>query len=117
MSGLRSRRKGASGERRTANELDERCPDDMKVQRGIGQARSGDEVSDVDGAACLWIEVKTSKRGNPRAALKQAEEASAGHPGKIPIALIRDDRKPPFVAMRWDDFLDLWQEYWQVKSL
>jgi len=117
MSGRSSRIKGAVGERKTANELDDRCPDDMEVKRGIGQTRAGDEVPDVDGIDCLWVEVKTQKRGNPRAALKQAQEASASHPGRIPIAVIRDTRKEPFMVMGWADFLDLWQEYWQVKNL
>ena len=115
VSGRSSRNKGARGERKTAAELNERCPEDMEVKRGIGQVRAGDEVPDVDGIDCLWIEVKTQKRGNPRAALKQAREAAP--PGRIPIAVIRDDRQRPFMAMDWEDFLDLFEEYWQVKTM
>jgi hypothetical protein len=114
MSGKASRNKGARGERKTANELNETSPDHIQVKRGIGQVRAGDEVPDVDGIDCMWIEVKTTKRGNPRAALKQATEAAP--PGRIPIAVIRDDRKEPFMVMAWPQFIELWEEYWQIKT-
>lgn len=117
MSGRSSRIKGAAGERKTANELNDRSPADLEVKRGIGQTRAGDEVPDVDGIDCLWVEVKTQKRGNPRAALAQAKEAAASHPGRIPIAVIRDTRKEPFMVMSWVDFLELWQEYWEIKTM
>ncbi len=117
MGGRASRIKGAVGERKTAHELNDRCPQDMHVKRGIGQTRAGDEVPDVDGVDCLWIEVKTQKKANPRAALKQAMEAAATHPGRIPVAVIRDTGKKPFVVMDWQDWLELWEEYWQVKTM
>ncbi|MBA57883.1 MAG: hypothetical protein CMQ40_01780 [Gammaproteobacteria bacterium] len=115
MSGRSSRIKGAVGERKTAKELDERCPDHIKVKRGIGQARAGNEVPDVDGIDCLWPEVKTQKRANMRGAYRQAEEAAP--PGRIPLAIIRDTGKTPLVVMSWKDWLDLWQEYWETRQL
>ncbi len=43
-----------------------------QVRRGIGQARSGGEVSDVAGLPGFWIEAKHHARVNERAALAQA---------------------------------------------
>ena len=113
MGGKFSRDKGSRGERQTANELQEGCP--LTITRGVGQTQDGSDTADVEGVECIHFEVKSQKRGNPRAALKQADEAAA--PGRIPVAVIRDTRKRAFVSMYWDDFLDLWREYWEIKNL
>ncbi len=76
-----------------------------RIERGIGQARAGREVPDVD-APGLWIESKCGKLPNPRGALRQAQGDSEGS-GRLPLAVIRDDRKAPFVVMALDDFLQL----------
>ena len=80
------------------------------ARRGLGQARAANEVSDVaidagPGGLKLWPEVKRSKRGNPRAALAQAQAACK--PEHVPFALIWDDRKDPFVTLTLEDFLEL----------
>lgn len=110
MSGARSRNKGARGERQTAKELS-KAMQGYEVRRGI-QNRTGGDAADIEGAGRLHLEVKTGKKPNPRAALAQAE--ADAKPGRIPMAVIRDDRNPPYVFMRWqiflDEFLPLWAE-------
>lgn len=110
MSGARSRNKGARGERQTAKELSQ-AMEGFDVRRGI-QNRTGGDAADIEGAGRLHVEVKTGKKPNPRAALAQAE--ADAKPGRIPMAVIRDDRNPPYVFMRWqtflDEFLPLWAE-------
>jgi hypothetical protein len=112
MSGARSRRKGANAERELAKRFAEAMPG-ADCKRGIGQARRGSEVADCE-VPRFWVESKHGKRPNPRAALAQAIEAcEANGNGKTPIAVIRDDRKEPFVCMRLEDFLAFVGEWWQ----
>jgi len=98
--GLRSRRKGASWERELANKLRAWWP---SAKRGIGQARSAKEVCDVEGTP-FWWEAKHGAQTNPRAALRQAEAATDGRPC---VAVCKDDRDAPFVCLRLNTFLDL----------
>jgi hypothetical protein len=115
MSGARSRRKGANAERELAKRFAEAMPG-ADCKRGIGQARSGSEVADVE-VPRFFVESKHGKRPNPRAALAQAIEAcEANGNGKTPIAVIRDDRKEPFVCMRLDDFLGFVGEWWAASQ-
>jgi hypothetical protein len=79
------------------------------VKRGL-QYRSGQEVADVD-APCFFIEAKHHHRTNIRAALDQA--TAAAPQGRWPIAVCKDDRKPPLVAMDLEDFLELVAEWWR----
>lgn len=101
--GMRSRRKGKKGERATATEIREALPELAGQVRRGWQSRRGDDDPDVIGLPGTWLEIKTGKQPNPRAALAQAIEESKGR--GIPIAVIRDDRKEPFAALRWPDLL------------
>ena len=107
MSGAHSRRKGAEWERALVQRFREVMPD-ADIRRGL-QYRTGEEAPDVD-CPVFWPEAKRGKQPNVRAALRQA--ASAGPPGRIPLAIIRDDRAEPFVALSLDDFLELVREWW-----
>jgi uncharacterized protein (DUF58 family) len=102
-----SRDKGKRGERATAAEIRAVFPD-LDIKRGW-QTRSGRDDADVVGLAVagrrIWIEVKSGRQPNPRAALTQA--VAAAPPEALPIAVIRDDRKSPFAALRWSDLLAL----------
>lgn len=73
------------------------------AKRGIGQARSSSEVADVE-VPLIWPECKHGKLPNVRAALAQAIEAAAKS-GRIPVAVIRDNQREPFVVLRFGDFL------------
>ena len=108
MSGMHSRRKGARFERELVWRFREVMPG-AEVRRGL-QSRGG-EVADVD-CPVFWIEAKRGRKPNVRAALKQAE-ASAPK-GRIPVAVIRDDRAAAFVALSLEDFLELVHEWWEL---
>jgi hypothetical protein len=97
-----SRRKGSRFERAVSHAVALIWPE---TKRGLGQARSGGEVPDVN-APGLWIECKRAIRTNPRAALAQAIEASKLS-GRTPIAVCRDNRERAFVVLRFEDFLRL----------
>lgn len=91
MSGRRSRRKGSAFEREIANALKPYFP---KARRGIGQARSGGEVCDVEGTP-YWIETKRHKRCSIPAAWRQACEATDGRPC---LVISKDDGGPVLVV-------------------
>lgn len=105
--GALSRRKGASFERELVQRFREVMPG-AEVRRGL-QCRSGTEAPDVD-CPVFWPEAKRGRQPNVRRALRQAAEAAP--PGRVPIAVIRDDRAEPFVALSLEDFLELVGEWW-----
>lgn len=80
-----------------------------KVRRGL-QARSGEEVPDVD-ADPFWVECKVGKKQSPRAALRQA--LADADIGRIPLAVIKDDYQEPFVVIRREDFLEIVAQWWR----
>jgi hypothetical protein len=110
--GARSRRKGAVWERDLVHIFAEVFGPE-NVRRGL-QYRDGADAADVI-APALWIEAKVGKLTNPRAALRQAKEASAGK-GLLAVAVCKDDRDDPFVTMALDDFLDLLKEWWSGRQ-
>jgi len=107
MSGATSRRKGARFERAMVHRFREAMPD-AEIRRGL-QSRSGVEVADLD-CPVFWPELKRGKKPNIRAALRQAIEAAPK--GRIPIAVIRDDRAEEIVTLLLDDFLEFVSEWW-----
>ena len=110
VSGARSRRKGSQFERELVWRFREAMPG-AEVKRGL-QSRSGEEVADVDCPA-FWIEAKRGAKPLVRAALNQAISASPKN--KMPVAIIRDDRRAPFVCLSLEDFLDLVGEWWRYR--
>jgi hypothetical protein len=111
MGGAMSRRKGATFERAMVHRFREAMPG-AEVRRGL-QSRGGDEVPDVD-CPVFWPELKRGRKPVVRAALKQATEAAPK--GRVPIAVIRDDRSDPFVVLSLDNFLDLIAEWWEARN-
>jgi hypothetical protein len=113
MTGARSRRKGATNERRLAKLFAEAMPS-ADVHRGLQYQNrfSRDKVPDVE-CPVFWVEAKVGKKPNPRAALAQARADVCK--GKIPIAVIRDDGVPDeeFVCIGLADFLDFVREWWE----
>ena len=110
--GRGARRKGASMEREIARQMNERIPG-LGARRSI-QSRGAQDGADVE-CPIFWIEVKAGKKPNPRAALEQAIRDAAAT-GKIPIAVIRDDRRPAFAVLPWEDLLDLMAEWWESRE-
>src|SRR5690606_15391046 len=96
--GRRSRNKGATFEREIAHALQTLWPG---AKRGIGQARLGSEVADVEGTP-FWAECKHRKRVSISAAYRQAVEATDGRPV---LVVTREDRQPILVTMTLADWL------------
>lgn len=92
------RRKGASWERDLANRWREKLYPDAR--RGIGQARSGGEVCDVESTP-WWCELKVGQRPDILGAMRQAVKATDGRP---PLVVVKRDREEPLVCMRLEDF-------------
>ena len=107
MSGARSRRKGSRFERQLVHRFRGAMPG-AEVHRGF-QYRGGEEAPDVD-CPIWWIEAKAGKRPSIRNALKQATDDSPK--GRIPIAVVKDDRKPAMVTLQLDDFLEFVSQWW-----
>lgn len=102
MTGAGSRRKGAAFERALVHRLREVFPD-APIRRGL-QSRGGHEVPDVDVPG--WhVEAKHHRRVNLRAALAQA--IADARPGRVPVAICKDNRSEPVVVLRLGDFLAL----------
>lgn len=123
MSGLKSRNKGKRGERKTAQELAAVFGD---AKRGLSQSRSGSEVPDVvlpEGVP-LWVECKSGKRINIKAALGQASLAAMtrsiddGHLDCQwkPLAICRQDREAPTATMWWSDLAEIMREWHSLKQ-
>jgi hypothetical protein len=111
IQGRSCRRKGARWERELVK-LFQTCMPDAEIRRGL-QYRSGQEVPDVD-CPIFWIEAKRGRKPNIRNALQQA--VTAAPDGRIPLAVIRDDRSEPITALLLDDFLELIEEWWRDKQ-
>ena len=83
-----------------------------RFRRGL-QYDSADQCPDVD-APPFHVEAKRGKKPNPRAAVAQAVADAA--PGRIPVAVLRDDRAEPFVVLLLEDFLELVREWWEGRG-
>lgn len=105
-----SRAKGAAWERQVARMFREALglpADSRKVRRSGGGQADGGQVPDVD-VPHLWIECKVGPKQSPRAALFQAEVGATGT-GRLPVAVVKHDRRTPFAMMRaetWAWFCD-----------
>lgn len=102
MTGRSARTKGAAFERQVAALLREHgFPG---AARGLGQARSGGEVADVDGTD-YWIECKARKAIDVHGAYAQGVKACGG---KRPVlAVTKRDRETILATMALEDWLRL----------
>jgi hypothetical protein len=107
MHGAGCRRQGHDFERAVRRELAGVFGEDL-VRRGL-QYRDGAECADVT-APGLWIECKAQRQTNPRGALAQAVRGAEGR-GLKPVAVCKDEHRPPVVMMRFEDFLALLREW------
>jgi len=102
--GAAQRLKGARFEREVATALRVIAPE---TRRGL-QPQGGEVAPDVD-APGLWIECKRGRRPSPRAALAQAR--ADARPGRVPVAVIRDDREPAFAVLAFNDFIEFYSAW------
>lgn len=105
--GKRSRVKGAAYERWVANYFE--GAGFPEAQRGLGQARDGSEIPDVQ-VDDLWVQTKHGARPNPIAALEQAIR-DMGERDLFPVAICRQDRGRDTVTMLLPDFVALFTEW------
>jgi len=103
------RRKGHDYERRLAAELREVMPG-AEVHRGI-QSRDGAEAADVV-CPVFHVEAKRQRRPNIVSALNQA--IADAPDGKYALAVTKADRREALVTMRWADFKDFIEEWWEA---
>jgi hypothetical protein len=103
--GAGSRRKGHDFERALVHAFREAMPGAV-VRRGL-QSRGTAEVADID-CPIFFPEAKTGRKPNVRAALAQARAAAPD--GRIPVAVIHDDRAKAFVALAQVALRDLVRE-------
>jgi hypothetical protein len=95
--------KGARWERELARKFQDALG--IEAKRGLSQARGGGkEEPDLVLPLPLQGEAKAEKKPNPREALKQAKNDAST--GKIPCAIIKDDRQEPFCVLPLDAFLE-----------
>lgn len=110
--GKRSRRKGAGHEREIAHAFQPVYPD---ARRGLGQARAGGEVPDVDGTP-WWIEAKHRRAVNLRTAFAQAKTASEtafrkyGKRYAPHLIVVRQQGGTDLAVMDLDEFITLLTE-------
>ena len=102
--GRLSRTKGAAYERQIATRMREIYP---AAKRGLGQARAGHEVDDVEGTP-WWVQTKHTKVLNLLAALSQAKrDADAAKDSRPPLVIGRRDRERDVACMYLDDLIAL----------
>lgn len=105
MSGKRSQRKGADGERELASILQQHG---YECDRG-GSLTFG-EVPDITGLPGIHIEVKRVERLNVGEAMEQAIRDSGRMQDGIPALFHRRNRKPWLVTMRLTDWIKLYKD-------
>ncbi len=101
--GKMQRVKGCTYERVLATKFRPLYPE---ARRGIGQARSAKEVSDVDGTP-WWVEAKHQQCPNIWAAMAQAVAATDGRP---PLVVAKRNGGVELAVMRLDDFIEVLDE-------
>lgn len=126
--GKRSRNKGKIWERTVVKLLKPIFGE--KVHRGHQDARGGVAAGEGCDVECtpFWCETKHGSAVSPMAALRQCREAQqARGDTRPPVAIVKDDRKPPgwrvgkpleppMVVMELSDWLDLVEDWAELKS-
>lgn len=110
--GKASRVKGKAFEQEVARRFREVMPTE-KIVRGW-QAHSGANAADVV-TPVFWVECKRSNTATPEKALTQAQADAPD--GRVPLAILKKDRKVAYAAMTLDDFMELVREWWELKNL
>ena len=100
------RDKGARFEREVAARF--RAIGFADAKRGFQMRGGAAECADVS-AGPFHIECKVGKKPPIRKALETAFTTCPV--GKIPVAVIKEDRKDPFVVIRLDDFAEFMSEW------
>lgn len=108
--GLMQRQKGKRHEREVAKAFRVAVPD---AKRGYQSRGGGKEAPDVE-IPHLHLECKHKKTVSIWAAMKQAEEDCP--PGKVPAAVVRENRRPDLVVMNLHQFVELFGEVLRARA-
>ena len=102
---INSKRKGTNGERELVNILKSYGFDCRRSQQYCGYADGS--LADVIGLDGIHIEVKRVERINIDACMEQAVRDCKD--GEIPTVWHRRNRKPWYVTMRLEDWIDIYE--------
>ena len=102
---VNSKRKGTNGERELVNILKSYGFDCRRSQQYCGYADGS--LADVIGLDGIHIEVKRVERINIDACMEQAVRDCKD--GEIPTVWHRRNRKPWYVTMRLEDWIDIYE--------
>lgn len=102
---INSKRKGTNGERELVNILKSYGFDCRRSQQYCGYADGS--LADVIGLDGIHIEVKRVERINIDACMEQAVRDCKD--GEIPTVWHRRNRKPWYVTMRLEDWIDMYE--------
>lgn len=111
--GKTQRVKGRRFEQEVATMFRAAMPSAAETIRRGWQTRKGTDAPDVI-VPFFSPECKVGKMPNPRAALEQARSAVTA--GTIPLAVIKDDFKEPFVVIGAEDFFGLIGQWWNLRN-
>ena len=107
---INSRAKGAKGERELANKLKE-----YGYNCRIGQQFNGLEGEDVTGLDYIHIECKRVENLNIEKALQQSKRDAKEN--QLPAVFHRKNGEKWKVTMDFDDWMQLFNEYYSSKKL
>ncbi len=103
------RTKGHAWEREVARRMRE-CMPGCNAKRGLQTQGGAADVPDVEMDGPLHIECKVGAKPPVRRALNTAVTTCPD--GKIPVAVIKEDRKVPYVVLQLEDFEEFLREWW-----
>jgi len=110
--GKMQRDKGARWERDVAAQMRDAMPG-CGAKRGFQTRGGAAECADVT-AGPFHMELKVGKRPPIRKAYQTASDTCPA--GQIPVAVIKEDRKPAFVVIGLEDFKEFISEWWQSRN-
>jgi hypothetical protein len=110
--GKSQRVKGHTWERQVAILFREALPG-CGAKRGFQMRGGAAEEPDVM-AGYYHVECKVGKKPPVRKALLTAVETCPN--GKYPLAIIKEDRKTPYMVMELETFLELAAELWELQG-
>ena len=99
--------KGKRFERKVANRLNERFGTNVRRTPMSGGMTIEGDIIDLEGPLAQFsFECKNQERLNIWSALKQAQD-DAAEDGRTPVVVFTKNHQPDFVAMKFEDWMDL----------
>lgn len=109
------KRKGSRGERELRDEFNIAGFPCHRSQQFCGRAGDADiTFEDPDLNSCLHVECKRVEQLNLWRAILQSEKDAK--PGQIPIVCHKKNRTGWVVSMAFDQWVELWRQYWELTN-